>query len=134
MWIQTKQGVSVFRFYFNNDEVEFISNTFYFSTDKFWLQLKGQELIFATTIDELIEQIPEGPNKERDSIIIKKAFKHQERQFINWLVDVREAIKRFIVWEQKTSSTRPFGPGYVFNPSDPKRGKKNNMPEKSGKA
>ena len=70
----------------------------------------------------------------KDQIRNVIAFKHQERQFINWLVAVREAIKRFIVWEQKTNSTRPFGPGYVFNPSDPKKGKKNNMSEKSGKA
>lgn len=120
----------MFRFHFHNDELEEIAHTFYFSTDKFYLCLKNKDIIAGQSIDDVFAEMRKvcGEDYERNRTIIKKVFSQKEREFQKWFGELHEAFRRLLAWEQSNtrifSHVMPFGRGFIYNPSDPKKGKK----------
>lgn len=127
----------MFRFFFQlNDESEGLINTFHFSTDKFFLSLKDDSHVFLeTTFEELIEDIERTNlrNKEEIKEVVTKVYQSQQSDFQTFLWKVSAAFRRHLAWLQRGGhNPTPFGAGYVFNPTDPKKGKKlNSMSEAS---
>ena len=127
----------MFRYFFHiEDKSEYLIETLYFNTDRFYLSLKrGHQRVFTgSSLEALIASIKTSDYAEKDELIksVNQTFRNQRKEFNKFLKDIDVKFKQHLVWRQKnTASPSPLGVGYVFNPSDPKKGKKNTMLAKS---
>ena len=120
----------MFRFYFNNDETESVAISFHFSTSRFVLALKRQEMVFAPTLEELIDKVSQIDGIEHGKCItvIQRAFESKKEEFEHFLRQTEEEIRTFHDWLGRQGETLlPVGLGYIKNPSDPTKGSKNTM-------
>lgn len=120
----------MFRFYFNNDSTEDFAITFHFSTSKFVLALKKQDILFDDTLEGLFAQLvkyqPEKHEMYRN--ILQDAFDQKKAEFELFLQRTEKEIRAFHDWLGRHEGTHlPVGLGYIKNPSDPTKGSKNTM-------